>query len=76
MQYNLSTLNAFEMLYVSETVHDANLRIGLWVIGGILTFLSLEKIFQDQGSEDKSNGEIKEVGSPSYIMVYVLCMVT
>ena len=50
-----------DYVYVSETAHDNNLRIGLWIIGGILTFLVLEKIFQDEESNDESKSETKEV---------------
>jgi hypothetical protein len=37
------------------------MKIGLWIICGILTFLVLEKIFQDEGSEDEPECETKEV---------------
>ena len=44
----------------AETAHDDNLRIGLWIMGGIFTFLVLEKIFQDQESIDVSKSDTKE----------------
>ncbi|XP_028403195.1 zinc transporter ZIP13-like [Dendronephthya gigantea] len=35
----------------ATAAHDDYMRIGLWVLGGILTFLILEKIFMDEESE-------------------------
>jgi hypothetical protein len=46
---------------ISETAHEDNLKIGLWIIGGIFTFLVLEKIFQDAESDDEPECETKEV---------------
>lgn len=52
-------------MYVIETAHDDNLKIGLWIIGGIFTFLVLEKIFQDEETEDETN----EVGKHLFLLI-------
>lgn len=59
----------FSSLCFTQTAHDDYTRIGLWVIGGILTFLIVEKTFMDEESGDEittecnglSNGTCQEV---------------
>ena len=55
-------------MYTSETAHDENLKIGLWIIGGIFTFLLLEKIFQDEETEDAPKQET-EVGRHLFLLI-------
>ena len=36
--------------------HDGNIEIGLWVLTGLLTFMTIEKIFPE-GGEDEDSGD-------------------
>ena len=55
-------------MYITETAHDDNLKIGLWIIGGIFTFLVLEKIFQDEENETNDD-ETNEVRKRLFLLI-------
>ena len=56
--------------------HYAHIKIGLWVIMGILTFLVLEKMFSDEEeSEEESIDEVRcslRGSSPVEVLTRVL----
>lgn len=48
--------------YLNSDDHRGHAQIGLWIIGGILTFMLVEKIFPgDEEDEEETGEEEKQV---------------
>ncbi|XP_069140208.1 zinc transporter ZIP13-like [Argopecten irradians] len=56
---------AWEHLNKDEHNHDGHMKVGLWVLAGIISFLLIEKIFAKEGEFDHMGDECEEDKDPA-----------
>jgi len=57
------------VLAVVGGAHDGSIEIGLWVVTGLLTFMTIEKIFPENSDEDPEDENAEDVISTVCIFV-------